>query len=79
MAKLPSTPWPVRIVALVIGVLASLYILEVRSFGSRFGELMGAYLRTPAAKPAENGIPSLKGEPGTVPVTIISDKKPDGK
>ena len=78
MPKLPSTPWPVRAVALVIGVLASLYILEVRSFGSRFGELLGTYLRTPA-KPAETGIPSLKGEPGTVPVTIISDKKPDGK
>ncbi len=74
MLKVPKTPWPVRVVALILGCGMSLYILQMYSFGSKFGVLIGNYLRPPAAV-VSSGIPSLQGEPGVVPVSILSDPK----
>jgi hypothetical protein len=77
MLKTPKTPWPVRIIALILGCFMSLYIFEVHAFGAKFGRLMGNYLKPPPVE--ANGIPSLKGDPGVVPVSILHEPPPAKK
>jgi len=70
MLNPPTLPWPVRLAALAVAVGLSLYMLQIYVFGVKFAAVVGALSRPEAAAPAATG------EPGVVPVSILSDSKP---
>ncbi len=73
MPKLHGSPWPIRLVALVVAAGLSLYLVQIYVFGKKFMGAVAALSR-PSIQATVAG-PPAKGETGVVSVKIISESK----
>jgi hypothetical protein len=78
MLKPPKVPWPYRVGALTLALVAGLCTLQFYVAGAKFAGAVTNYARLAAqqsVKPKTHAAPEMANEPGIVPVMIIPKKE----